>query len=247
MLNDLILLSGNDIPFIEAQINIHQPTLKEISYIGEESFFIGSELLAFNKNILSDKDKVLLENKDDFEIFMSIMNDLNPPIQKNRISALMVLSIIFPEYQIKIEKKCINFYKEGEDVHQLNKENFKVFKIIISEIFCLNQKNKNEQDYNPNGSKAKQIAEKFKKRREKLQKIKGEKIEKIALLSRYISILSTGEKLDFQSLFNCTVYQLFDKFNRFKLKQDFDIWVKSKLAGVQDIEDAEDWMKDIHE
>lgn len=247
MLNDLLLLSGVDIPFIEAQISIHQPTLKEISYIGEESFFIGSEILTFNKNILSDKDKTVLEDKDDFEIFMSIMNNLNPSIQKNRISALMVLSIIFPEYQIKIEKKYINFYKEGEDAHQLNKENFNIFKIIISEMFCLNQKNKDERNYNPNGSKAKQIAEKLKKRREKLQKIKGEENKKIALLSRYISILSTGEKLDFQSLFNCTVYQLFDKFNRFKLKQDFDIWVKSKLAGAQDIEDAEDWMKDIHE
>ena len=40
MLNDLLLLSGNDIPFIEAQVNIHQPSIKEIAYIGEESFFI---------------------------------------------------------------------------------------------------------------------------------------------------------------------------------------------------------------
>lgn len=33
-LDELLLLSGNDIPFIEAQITIHQPTLKEIAYIG---------------------------------------------------------------------------------------------------------------------------------------------------------------------------------------------------------------------
>lgn len=36
--NDLLLLSGNDIPFMEAQITIHQPTIKEIAYIGRKYF-----------------------------------------------------------------------------------------------------------------------------------------------------------------------------------------------------------------
>ena len=39
MLNNLLLLSGNDIPFFQAQIVIHQPILKEIAYIGEDTFF----------------------------------------------------------------------------------------------------------------------------------------------------------------------------------------------------------------
>ena len=58
MLNDLLLLSGNDIPFIEAQVNIHQPSIKEIAYIGEEAFFIGCNLLNFSKNILTEEDKI---------------------------------------------------------------------------------------------------------------------------------------------------------------------------------------------
>ena len=45
MLNDLLLLSKNDIPFIGAQINIHQPTIKEIALIGEDNFFSGCEML----------------------------------------------------------------------------------------------------------------------------------------------------------------------------------------------------------
>ena len=49
MLNDLLLLSGTDIPFQQAQISIHQPTIKEISFIGEEAFFIGCALLNFSK------------------------------------------------------------------------------------------------------------------------------------------------------------------------------------------------------
>jgi hypothetical protein len=49
MLNKLLLISGNDIPFVEAGISIHQPTLKEIAYIGEEAFFSGCEFLNFSK------------------------------------------------------------------------------------------------------------------------------------------------------------------------------------------------------
>ena len=39
MENDLLLLSGNDIPFYGAQVSTHQPTIKEIAYIGEEAFY----------------------------------------------------------------------------------------------------------------------------------------------------------------------------------------------------------------
>ena len=71
--NELLLLSGNDIPFIEAQISIHQPTLKEIAYVGEESFYSGCELLKFSKNNLPVQDRNLLFDKTDFDIIMSVI------------------------------------------------------------------------------------------------------------------------------------------------------------------------------
>ena len=48
MENELLYLSGNDIPFIEAKVIIHQPTIKEIAYIGEKSFFTGCQFLNFS-------------------------------------------------------------------------------------------------------------------------------------------------------------------------------------------------------
>ena len=75
MLNDLLLLSGNDIPFVAAQVNIHQPTIKEIAYIGEEAFFTGCQLLNFSKDILNEEDKSNLEQLSNFEVLMSIIND----------------------------------------------------------------------------------------------------------------------------------------------------------------------------
>ena len=48
-MNELLLLSGNDIPFYSAKVNIRQPKIKEIALIGEENFFVGCHLLNFSK------------------------------------------------------------------------------------------------------------------------------------------------------------------------------------------------------
>ena len=37
----LALMTGIDIPVPELQTVIHQPTIKEISYMGEQDFFVG--------------------------------------------------------------------------------------------------------------------------------------------------------------------------------------------------------------
>ena len=73
MINELLLISGNDIPFPEAQLTIHQPTIHEIAYIGEENFYTGCEFLRLSKDNLSDEDKIHLENYSNFDI--TITND----------------------------------------------------------------------------------------------------------------------------------------------------------------------------
>ncbi len=43
-----------------------------------------------------------------------------------------------------------------------------------------------------------------------------------------------------------TVYQLFDEFERFRMKQDFDVYIQAKMAGAKDLEEVKNWMEDIH-
>ena len=47
-------------------------------------------------------------------------------------------------------------------------------------------------------------------------------------------------------LMQYTVYQLMDEFERFKMKQDFDVYVQAKMAGAKDLEEVKNWMEDIH-
>ena len=244
MINELLLLSKNDIPFIEAQVNIHQPTISEISFISEESFHIGCQLLTFTKSLLSKKDKSNLANTSDFEIFMSIMN--SPESAKQRECAVQVLTLLFPLYQVLVQQDKI--FLSGEINTSINENNFKEFQEIIKVMFDMESSVESEHkvDYNPADKFAAKIAEKLKKRQDKLAEKQAEDIKKVAIFSRYISILSVGERKDINDLMQYSVYQLKDEMKRFRLKDKFDMYVKAKMAGAQDLEEVDDWMKDIH-
>ena len=240
-INELLLLSGNDIPFRMGRCVIHPPRIKDIAYIGEEAFQIGSRFLLFDKNELQIPDKSGLENQDNFHIFMSVMNSSEKA--KHKADALLVLTLVFPDAKIKIEKDKILLQLENFE-SSINEYNFEEFQNIIRQMFCLDFID-GEGQYNPADDMAQKIAEKFKKNKQKLAEAKGEKQE-IKLFTRYASILSVGLKKDINDLMKYTVYQLMSEFKRFRLKQDFDIYIQAKMAGAQDLEEVKNWMEDIY-
>ena len=244
-IDELLLLSGEDIPFLGARVNIHQPRIKEISLIGESNFFMGSQFLLFNKNYLSDEDKIGLEDKDDFEIFMVIMNSREPSQHKE--GALLLLSLLYPEYNIMLNQKEILLQSEDNSLSSsINGENFEEFQNIIRTIFASGMDNKDQDEYNPADRIAARIAEKIKNGKKKVAEKKGIDIEDINIFSNYISILAVGLGKDINELMNYTVYQLKNEFKRFQLRLNSDIYLKARLAGAENLEEVEDWMGDIH-
>lgn len=217
MNNDLLFLSGNDIPIEEVHLLLHPPTIKEISYIGEEAFFGGCEFLKFNKNKLNTEDRNRLENISNFEILMSIMREKNPSVQKTKNDATMVLALLFPTYEVQIDEiNMIIKFKQDDNEFYLNKDNYDYFIKVLNEVLCLGG-GANDSDYNPSGNLASQIADKLRDRHNKLA-ARNKDNQKVAILSRYVSILAVGENKDMNSLLNYTIYQLFDEFKRFQLK-----------------------------
>lgn len=247
MINELLLLSNNDIPLPEARLVIHVPTLKEIALIGEKSFNIGCQFLNFSKESLSDEDKSRLVDKTDFEVFMSVMNSTDKIQYKT--DTMMVLTLLFPDYYFSLKADKIVF-KKDDFTTELNKENYPFFKDIICDIFCLKKVLSSEGVYSPADKQAAKIAEKFKKRHEKLNKLKNGQSEegeqKVSIFVRYVSILSVGLQKDINLLMDYNVYQLLDEFTRFQKKQEFDAYIQAKMAGAKDLEDVDNWMNDIH-
>ena len=240
-INELLLLSGNDIPFRMGRCNIHQPRLSEIAYIGEEAFHVGSRFLLFDKDKLQMQDKTGLENQSNFHIFMSVMN--NAQSAKHKTDAILVLTLLFPNATVKIDKDKILLQLENFE-SSINEYNFDEFQDIIRQMFCLDSLNGEEQ-YNPADALAQKIADKLKKRQQKLAEM-NEGQQKVNLFSRYTSILAVGLQKDINKLMQYTVYQLFDEFERFRMKQEFDMYVQAKMAGAKDLEEVKNWMENIH-
>jgi len=242
-LDELLLQGGLDVPFSIARVTIHNPTLEEIGYIGEESFLMGCHFLIFDKDkFLKDEDKVGLENQSNFHIFMSVMNSSDTAMHK--IDALLVLTLLFPNYEVKVEYDKILLQSENFS-SSINEDNFEEFKEIISQMFYLGESEEKDK-FDPADDLARRIAEKIKEGKRKKAGMKDDDKVKINLFSKYISILSVGLRKDKSDLKKYTVWQLRDEMKRFELKQEWDLFVKGRLAGASDLEEPENWMSDIH-
>lgn len=245
ILDELLLLSGNDIPFPEAQLTIHNPTLKEIGLITEEAFFTGCGILTFSRDNLEKEDRINSMDLSEIEILMMIMmnSQSSPTMQKNRISALIVLALLFPEHKIVFTEKAIKLTKDEQDFF-IDENNFHIFKEIIEKLFCLKGRDSADPGYKPGGKLAQEIADKLKQRQKILAEQQGE--QKISILSRYASILAIGLKADLNSILQYTVFQLYDQFERQELFEQFDIYVRAQLAGASGMKEVDNWKADIH-
>ena len=70
----LALMCGIDIPLPEFQLILHQPTIKEIAYLGEDNFFSALTYLCLNKNSLIT-DKKLQSEVTNFQVLMEVLKD----------------------------------------------------------------------------------------------------------------------------------------------------------------------------
>ena len=237
-LDKLLLISGNDIPFPKAQAIIHQPRVKEIAYMGEKNFHLGSHLITFDKKMLSDKDKIGLEDQSNFHIFMTVMNDFSGNTHRNE--ALMVLTLLFPQYEIKIDKDKILLQSENFS-STLNEDNFYLFQDILNQIFCFES---SSDDYDPADDLAKKVADKIKKGKERKAKQKEGQVVKFDIYKKFATTLSIGMNIDINTILDYTIYQLSESYNKYIEKVNFDTYIKAKLAGAQDLEEVKNWMED---
>lgn len=251
LLEEIVLITGIDIPFFEARAVIHQPTLKEIAYLGEKKFFLGCELLTFSKDSLSEEDKVDLKDKTNFDIILSILREKGNIISVNNgMAARGLLRLLFPTCEVYVGEDSIILRELDPETaqfpeHVLDNSNFDKFQKLIKEIFQLKT---TEKTYNPQGDLAKKIADKLNRGKQRLAELNARnELTKVSILSRYASILAVGMQKDINVFSNYTVFQLYDEFNRFELYEQNDTFIRARLAGAKDVEQPPYWKKDLYE
>lgn len=232
-------MAGIDIPIPELQTAIHQPTIKEISMIGEQDFFLGAQVLNLSKAMYVQDEKLLSETTN-FQIFMTIM--LSKDAGHSKECVIKVLSLLFPNSTVMFTPRSLllNF---GGQTANIDEDNFESLQTMWKQIFCL-QETGNDA-FNPANEEAKRIAEKIMRGRQRVAQLR-EKEGGSSTLTQYLSMLTIGLQVHLHDLLQLTMFQLYDLVERYMLHTNWDLYVKQRLAGAEGVQEPENWMKPIH-
>ena len=237
----LALMCGIDIPIVDLQLVFHQPSIKEIAYIGEDVFFKGIQIVTINKTMIF-QDNSLLENTTNFQIFMTLIHEKTEESKKDIVISLFQL--IFPTYSVAFSPQSLIINKGQEGITVIDESNFELFQEWFRKIFDF-ASGDNQQSFNPADKKAEEIAKKIMRGRQIAAKQKGENNSNI--FSRYLSVLTIGlNAMPLSEAMKLTMFQLFDLIERYSLHLSWDLDVRTRLAGGSPDSKPDDWMKNIH-
>lgn len=237
----LALMCGTDIPIPECELTLHQPRIREIALIGEKDFYSGAQCLCISKNMFIE-DNSLLGNSNNFQIFMTVMSEKEAADKK--AATLQLLTLLFPGKKINFTPRSIIISGDSKTI-MLDERNFEPLQAAISSVCCLKTSPMDQQTFNPANKQAKIIADKLMRGRKRVAEQKGE--SNSSVLSQYVSMLTIGvSSMSLEDVMNLTIYQIYDLIERYNLYINWDLDIKSRLAGANPDSKPDNWMKNIH-
>lgn len=237
----LALMCGTDIPVPECQLTIHQPRIKEIAFIGEADFFTGIQCLCLHKSMFV-QDESLLETTNNFQIFMTVMSEKEAVDKK--VAVQQVCTLLFPNMKVTFTPRSMLLIGEGCTV-TIDENNFEFLQTALTSICCLKTGPMDQQNFNPANAEAKKIADKLMRGRQRVAAQKG--ATNTSLFTQYLSTITIGlNSMSLQDAMDLTMYQLYDLVERYMLYLNWDMDIRSRLAGAKPDSQPENWMKNIH-
>lgn len=237
----LALMCGIDIPIPECELIIHQPKIREIAYLGEKEFFTGVQTLCINKRMFV-QDKALLENTNNFQIFMTIMSEKETVDKK--LAVQQIITLFFPNYKMLLTPRSLILRNDNAMI-TINESNFDFLQQALVDICCLRSGPNGQDTFNPVDDKAAEIAKKLMRGRQIVAEQKGE--TNTSVFSQYLSTLTIGlNSMTLQDLMDLTIFQLYDLVERYMLYINWDMDIRSRLAGAKPEAKPDNWMKNIH-
>ena len=238
----LALMTGIDIPYPPLQLVIHSPKIREIALMGEEDFFTAIQYLCIDKTAVT-QDETVLSNLSNFQVLMKVLEQKEEKGKKAIIQTLLML--LFPQEQILIMPRSINIMTSDQTI-MIDDSNFNEFQSVIKEVLCVSNlfQGKNVV-YNPKGGKAKEIAAKIMRGRQRVAAQKeGNGNESI--ITRYLSILRIGANIPLSESIEYNLFQLFDQVERYNAYVEWDTDLRVRLAGGSPDKQVESWMRNLY-
>lgn len=236
----LALMTGVDFPIEECQLIAHQPSIEEISYLGEEDFFIGVQTLCISKTMVIE-DKSVLSQVSNFQVFMTVMNDKSTINKKQQVESVLQLMGLG---KAAFTPRSLILTDDKNNTHIVDDSNFDALQEGIRLITCAKNGPMDQQAFNPANDRAKEIADKLMRGRARVAAQKGNSTG--SAFSRYLSVLSIALNVLPSQLQKLTMFQLYDLMERYALWVNWDLDIRTRLAGGKPESHPDDWMKNIH-
>ena len=235
------LMTGIEIPIPECKLILHQPTIKEISYIGEQAYFTGAQTLCLNKTMFI-QDKSELDSINNFQIFMMVMTEKET--QSKKQDTLTVLKVLFPDYKVLLTPQSLLFQQDGQEPIMVDINNFEKLQEYLRAVFCVKTGPMDQQAFNPANAEAKRIADKLMQGRARIAAEKGTSMSSVIV--QYLSILPVAVHVPKSELETYSLFAFYDLIERFALWINWDLDVRTRLAGGKPDSHPDNWMKDLH-
>ena len=256
-LNDshrLSLILGMPIQTSEPSIKIKQFTLKEVSNMGYEKYLNHVGLIT---TTVDDFLKILVDSEMYMDFYMQ-RNELRPfdffiifsesdDSYKKEVEKSLELVLGLEQGQINIEgfSGRILFKQDlsSDDVKLIDSELFDEITTLVKVSNGMISSQSDDDGVNPYNERAREIYEKMKKSREKVQKIKAlESDEKPRGLHDLISAITVkSPSTNKLNVLDYTLFQIYDEYSRLYTIENYNLSTKSSMFGGDT--EISDWAK----
>jgi hypothetical protein len=227
----LQLLSGNKINVDENVGHIEPLTMREIINYGYSEYLMRLHFISLNlSNLVGDVKEAEEAGINMFDIILHHGDgDINSEFE-NSLSFFLKESV-----QINKDAKIV-IIGDKKNRRYIDRDNFEKVREVIKWQNCLNKFGENDEESTESDS-VRRIKEKMNKGRELVEQAKkGEGEENgIDIFDIISSVSSKSNSLNKINVFDLTLYQLYDEFKRLELIEQYDIGIKSMLAGAKDV------------
>lgn len=231
----LKLIAGVPIEVDKGVGKIRPLKIKEIIDYGYTEYLMRLHFLNLNINDLIDENAI--NDGLNLNVFDVMVHYGNDDIKSELENALM---LFFEGEKVFIDdEKHIIEIGSGEMVRYIDRDNFDSVREVIKWQNCINRFG---DDSNSQGNKesdaVRRIKEKLNASKKMVEQAKKENAndeDGIDLFDIISSISTKSNSLNKLKVFNLTLFQLYDEFKRLELIEQYDIGIKSMLAGAKDV------------
>lgn len=231
----LKLLSGEPIEIDENVGKLKPLTFRDIISYGYTNY-----LMMLNVMILDIGDLVNMDSPEMVQFKDIGVNVFDVMVQMGGDEIITelkkALSLFFNDVvDVDTELHIISIGSD-ENTRVIDRENFDKVREVIKWQNGINKFGDEASPSEEDSEAVRQIKEKLKKGKDQVAKSKQEDGENELDIADIISAVSTkSNSLNKMSIFDLTVFQLYDEFKRLELIDQYHISIKSMLAGAKDV------------